>query len=117
MAKFRSSFFSDESYSYTSNFLDKIYKDLKLNQSYIIARCEKDGEVHSPATIKLDTEVDSNGPKRNWEVNDKSDIAAICEGYLEYKPDSITLYSFDIESPRILTEKNYLTGEIKTYNY
>jgi hypothetical protein len=117
MAKFKSTFFSDESYNYKTNTLERIYKELKANQSYVIVKCTKDGEVNSPATIKLDTDIDNSGPKRNWEIDEKSDISAICEGYLDYKPDSITVYSFNIETPRVLTEKNYLTGDIATYNY
>jgi hypothetical protein len=116
MAKFQSSFFSDESYKYTSDLLESIYKDLRCNPSFVVARCEKDNEGNSPASIKLDTEA-VDGIKRNWEITAKSDIAKICEGYLEYKPDAIILYSLDPKSPRVLVEKNYFTGEVATYNY
>ncbi len=114
MAKFKSSFFSDESYQYKSDVTEKIYKDLKANPSYIVARCEKKDEVNSPANIKLDTEVDST-QKRNWEVNDKSDIEKICEGYLEYKPDSITLYSLVPDSMTSMMVTDYHTKESMIY--
>ena len=114
MAKFKSSFFNDESHNYTKDVVEKIYKDLKVNPTYVVARCEKDGESNSPAIIKLDTEVDTS-VKRNWEINDKSDILKICEGYLEYKPDSVILYSFNLEAPLELIVKDYFTEEVLTY--
>ena len=114
MANFKSSFFNDESHNYTKDVVEKIYKDLKVNPTYVVARCEKDGESNSPAIIKLDTEVDTT-VKRNWEINDKSDILKICEGYLDYKPESIVVYSLNPESPLEMVTKDYSTQEVLTY--
>jgi hypothetical protein len=114
MVKFRSSFFSDESYSYVSDPIQIIYKDLGLNPTYLILRCEKAGEVNSPATIKLDTQKES-GPKRAWEVDDTSNLEAICESYLEYKPDSISSFELSPESPLEMIAKDFQTGETLTY--
>lgn len=116
MATFKSSFFSDENYKYTTNVLERMYKDLKANPTFVLAVCEKTGELNSPATVKLDTEVD-NSIKRGWELTATTNLEKVCEKYLDYKPESITCYSLSPDSLRVMLATDYTTKEVTTYNY
>jgi len=114
MAKFQSPSYADESYCHTKDSWERIYKLLRVNPTYIVALCEKEGEYFSPASIKLDTEVE-RGVSRGWEIGEPSDIESICESYLDYKPDSITKCYLNPETRLEMFAENLKTNEIMCF--
>lgn len=83
---------------------EQMFRELALNPTYIVLRCEKAGEVNSPAKIRLE--------KGSTSVKDYIQVA---KKYLDYTPEVLMEYKLHDDSIITLVATDVLTGEQSSY--